>query len=774
MSKPASNNPSGFWKTILLLIIIGAAALMISPASADTGSPTGTGNDGTVTITKLVQVKYYIWEDTVTFSGTNTGSGTTYLFITGPNLKTNGAQIQSTHPGQSPVIDGDASTFQAARVGPDNTWSYMWDTHNVMIDSGVYTVYAASTPRDLPHINSTHFDRISLVMVPPRSVVQPADTVTLNGGDASAGTGVTISAIGDKSYYLGEKVVFSGHNYDSDSTYLFMTGPGTFVTGPGIPAVGGKLTSPLQAVITGNPDSFTFVKTNPDKTWEYTWYTANLPLDAGTYTVYAASQPKAEDPPGPGAANVGIIVKKPFISAQISPAIISNGVPLTVFGVAEGIPPYVQIWILGKNYYSKSIESINSSDASYRYEVPGEVTGKLAGGQYFVVVQHPMQNNKFDIDVSGDYVRNLKLNNGTNLFRISGPGSLQGSDAADALIAAISDQETNDHTSSAHDTYTLVPFQITDTVSGASTGMGVTISADGDKSYYQGEKVVLRGQSPDADTVYLFMTGPNLPATGGKLTTPYKAVVSGNPDSFTLVKTKADKSWEYVYYTHNLNVDAGSYTVYAVSQPKAKDQLNGISSANVGIILKKPFITGEISPPSVSQGQSFTVTGSAEGDPESVQIWILGNNYYSKALESVNPDASYKYEVLQEVTSNFPSGQYFVIVQHPMQNNKFDIDVSGDYVKLNNGTNLFRISGPGSLQGSDAADALVAAFSDPGTGDDTYTEIPFQVTDTGSSAPQAQPATTTPVQNPAQTALLPFALTGAFVLVLGIVVWKRH
>ena len=74
-----------------------------------------------------------------------------------------------------------------------------------------------------------------------------------------------------------------------------------------------------------------------------------------------------------------------------------------------------------------------------------------------------------------------------------------------------------------------------------SADTGVTIAADGDKSYYQGEKVVLRGQSPDADTVYLFLTGPNLPATGGELTSPYKAVVSGNPDSFTVVKTKPDK-----------------------------------------------------------------------------------------------------------------------------------------------------------------------------------------------------------------------------------------
>jgi hypothetical protein len=211
-----------------------------------------------------------------------------------------------------------------------------------------------------------------------------------------------------------------------------------------------------------------------------------------------------------------------------------------------------------------------------------------------------------------------------------------------------------------------------------------------------------------------------------------------------------------------------------VSQPKAKDQLNGVSSANVGIILKKPFITAAISPASVTKGQPFTVNGTAEGIPRNVQIWILGKNYYSRTIESVNPDASYKYDIPQEITGNLESGQYFMIVQHPMLNNRFDIDVAGDYVrslKLNNGTNLFRISGPGSLQGSDAADALVAAFSDTYTVDDTFTEIPFPVTDTGSPTPPATAAATAPVQGPA---LLPFALIGGVVLVLGIAVWKRH
>jgi hypothetical protein len=187
----------------------------------------------------------------------------------------------------------------------------------------------------------------------------------------------------------------------------------------------------------------------------------------------------------------------------------------------------------------------------------------------------------------------------------------------------------------------------------------------------------------------------------------------------------------------------------------------------------------------------FTVSGVAEGIPPFVQVWILGMNYHSNSTVPVNADdATYTYEISREVSGLLESGQYFLVVEHPMADNQSDFIISGDYVrdrKLNNGTNLFRINGPGSLQGSDAADALIAAISDQEANDhtytnDTYTLVPFQVTDGGSPvAPQAisptsraTAASTAPVQSPTQPALLPFALIGAVVLVLGIVIWKRH
>ncbi len=318
-------------------------------------------------------------------------------------------------------------------------------------------------------------------------------------------------------------------------------------------------------------------------------------------------------------------------------------------------------------------------------------------------------------------------------------------------------------------------------ISCVSAGTGVTISADGDKSYFQGEKVVLQGQSPDADTVYLFLTGPNLQATGVKLTSPDKAVVSGNPDSFTVVKTKPDKTWEYFFYTANLEVDAGTYSVYAVSQPKAKDQL-GPDAANVGMALKKPFITANISSSNVVKGQMFTVTGIAEGIPPEVQIWIIGDAYAYTTKTPVNSNALFTFTADAAMLGILPAGQNYLIVQHPMADNLFDFVVSGDYVrnlKLNNGTNVFKLTGPGSLQGSDAADALIAAISDQEANDttltnDTYTIVPFQVTDAGNPTPQATSAITTPVQSPAQHAPLQYALFGAFVVAAGIVIWKRH
>jgi len=46
---------------------------------------------------------------------------------------------------------------------------------------------------------------------------------------------------------------------------------------------------------------------------------------------------------------------------------------------------------------------------------------------------------------------------------------------------------------------------------------------------YPGSEITLTGTSTGSDTVYLFVTGPNLPPAGGRLEDPATPVRSGDP-----------------------------------------------------------------------------------------------------------------------------------------------------------------------------------------------------------------------------------------------------
>ncbi len=318
-----------------------------------------------------------------------------------------------------------------------------------------------------------------------------------------------------------------------------------------------------------------------------------------------------------------------------------------------------------------------------------------------------------------------------------------------------------------------------DTLGGTGEKPVVTITLQGSQSYYLGEKVSISGRNTGSDTTYLFITGPNMPRSGGKLTSPRQAAVSGNPYTFTIVKTNRDATWEYAFYTANLPFDAGSYTLYAVSSPVAVSQFgNATTYGNVSIILKKPFISAEISPNPVIRGMAFAVTGFAEGDPPEVQVWVIGKNHASTAKSPVNPDASFTFTGTEALSGGLVPGQYWLFVQHAMQDNRFDIHMDGDYVRNaqpDNGTTVFRIAGPGSLQGADAAEALIAAFGDPAMKNvDTYTVIPFTVTDAVSPTLLAPAAPAAPVQQTTPQSPLQYALFGSFVVAAGIVVLKRR
>ena len=103
---------------------------------------------GAVTIVAAGDQSYYLGEE-IKFSGTNTESYKTYLFIMGPNLPQQWFRDQDSQPRvRTQLLTATAATFKVVDVNGDNTWSWKWGTSNVALDAGTYTIYAVSQPRD--------------------------------------------------------------------------------------------------------------------------------------------------------------------------------------------------------------------------------------------------------------------------------------------------------------------------------------------------------------------------------------------------------------------------------------------------------------------------------------------------------------------------------------------------------------------------------------------------------------------------------------------------
>ena len=134
---------------------------------------------------------------------------------------------------------------------------------------------------------------------------------------------------------------------------------------------------------------------------------------------------------------------------------------------------------------------------------------------------------------------------------------------------------------------------------------------------------------------------------------------------------------------------------------------------------------------SIANGDPVTLRGIATGHPrEGLQVWVIGRNYLDISTIPVNNDNSFEFELKPSETLNLASGQYYVVVQHPMMNGQFDITYDAASGKVINrqmgpdGNTIYTMSGAGSLQGPASANALVTAISSQNV-DDTFTTYTF-------------------------------------------------
>jgi hypothetical protein len=166
----------------IFIVMMAFILITITPVSAET-----TIGTSSVTILTSGNGNYYVGDD-ITFYGTNTDTRNTYLFLTGPNTRPLGSQIQSKVYHVYSVTDGVASTFQSVDVGSDNTWSWKWSTATTDLDPGSYTVYAVSTPNDVGHLTVAKYSKVEVNLLRPYvsaivspSIIKKGETLRITG-----------------------------------------------------------------------------------------------------------------------------------------------------------------------------------------------------------------------------------------------------------------------------------------------------------------------------------------------------------------------------------------------------------------------------------------------------------------------------------------------------------------------------------------------------------------------------------------------------------------
>jgi hypothetical protein len=134
--------------------------------------------------------------------------------------------------------------------------------------------------------------------------------------------------------------------------------------------------------------------------------------------------------------------------------------------------------------------------------------------------------------------------------------------------------------------------------------------------------------------------------------------------------------------------------------------------------------------PTIANGDPVYIHGIATGHPSSgLQVWLIGYNYVKISTVYTNADNTYEYELKSADTQSLVSGQYFVLVQHPMMNSVFDIyydTATGSVINRQLGTSMsiFQLTGSGSLQNTDGANALMRAINSQNL-DDTFATTSF-------------------------------------------------
>jgi hypothetical protein len=144
--------------------------------------------------------------------------------------------------------------------------------------------------------------------------------------------------------------------------------------------------------------------------------------------------------------------------------------------------------------------------------------------------------------------------------------------------------------------------------------------------------------------------------------------------------------------------------------------------------INKPSITASVSPSVPTVGDVVVISGTAKGGnlTPAVSMWLFAGNYVNITNVPVNASGFYSKSVN---TAELPPAYYYIFVQHPGSDNRFNINIkgySGEVVNTNTGTVIFNFTGTGSVNDNAAAIALSNAFNSIGV-DDVFSKTGVQL-----------------------------------------------
>lgn len=151
-----------------------------------------------------------------------------------------------------------------------------------------------------------------------------------------------------------------------------------------------------------------------------------------------------------------------------------------------------------------------------------------------------------------------------------------------------------------------------------------------------GDIVPLSGYSYGSQTVYLFLTGPNLPVNGVALNDISKRAEYGG---FTRVQVDGDDRWSYKWGTANIGgrLDEGTYTIWVVNGPNDRSHLSEAEYSTISVTLGKPSISLN-TPVLPGSMDLFSV-------PDGASV-VLGEKYLGKTPLKVSDLAPGTYDVI--------------------------------------------------------------------------------------------------------------------------------